>query len=129
MSDQSQWATPPAHTPTPTPTPDWYQHPVAAQLPPHPRANAALVLGILSACGLVIGVTLLLGPLAWYYGAAAMRGIDREPARWGGRGTAKAGFILGVIGTGLLALAMLLLLVVIGGLAVVSGFDSGYPAQ
>ncbi|MGJ9422016.1 DUF4190 domain-containing protein [Aeromicrobium sp. CF3.5] len=123
MSDQQQWAAPP----TDTPPPGWYQHPAPVHLPQHPRANAALALGIISVCGLVVGVTLVVGPLAWYYGAAAMRDIDREPTRWSGRGTAKAGFILGIIGTGLLALAMLLLLVVIGGLAIVSGFDSGYP--
>lgn len=124
MSDQQQWASPPTHTPPP----GWYQHPTPVSLPQHPRANAALVLGIVSVCGLVVGVTLVVGPLAWYYGASAMRDIDREPTRWIGRGTAKAGFILGIIGTGMLAMVMLLLLVAIGGLAIVSGFDSGYPS-
>lgn len=131
MSDQQQWAAAPAQPQQPAPPapPDWYQYPAPVRLPPHPRATAALVLGIVSVVGLVVGVTLVLGPLAWYYGAVAMRGIDREPTRWGGRGAAKAGLIMGMIGTGLLALLMLLLLVVIGGLAVVSGFDSGYPTS
>lgn len=97
------------------------------QLPQHPRANAAMAMGIVSVCGIVVGVTLVVGPLAWYFGAKAMRDIDREPTRWGGRGTAKTGLVLGIIGTALLGIAMLFLLVVIGGLALVNGFDSGYP--
>lgn len=123
MSDQQQWAPQPTYPPPPI----WYQYPAPIQLPSHPRANAALALGIVSVCGLVVGVTLIVGPLAWYYGAVAMREIDREPGRWGGRGTAKTGFIFGIVGTALLMLLLLLLLVIIGGLALVSGFDSGYP--
>lgn len=90
--------------------------------PQHPRATAALTLGILAVVGLPI-----LGPLAWYYGASTMRAIDREPGRWQGRGQAKAGLVMGVVGTGLLALGTAFLLLVVGGIAAINGVDSGYP--
>ena len=114
-----------AHQPAPAP---WHPYPAPAVAPPnHPRATAALTLGIVAVCGLVVGLTLALGPLAWYYGATAVRDIDREPGRWGGRGNAKAGLVLGVIASGLLLLALLVLAVAAGGIALVNGFDSGYP--
>jgi hypothetical protein len=84
------------------------------------------VLGILSVCSLVVGVTAVLGPLAWYYGATSMRDIDREPRRWSGRSEAKAGMIMGIAGTAVLAFAIVLIVVVVSGIALVNGVDTGY---
>ncbi len=78
------------------------------QQPPqdHPRAMTALILGIL---GLVIcGI---LAPFAWRIGKQAMDEIDASGGRIGGRGTAQAGYILGIIGTVLLVLGLLVLVV------------------
>ncbi len=95
--------------------------PPPATLPLHPRSTAALTLGILSVVGLAV-----VAPLAWYYGIATMRAIDREPGRWQGRGQAHAGLIMGVIGTVMLALGTALLLLIVAGIAVINAFDSGY---
>lgn len=91
--------------------------------PQHPRATAALTLGILGVLGLAV-----VAPLAWYYGTTTMRDIDREPGRWQGRGQAKAGLVMGIIGTGLLVLGTIFLLLIVTGLAVINGYDSGYPS-
>ncbi len=65
--------------------------------PDHPRATTALVLGILSLvlCGLI-------GPFAWAIGRSTLAEIDASGGRWGGRGQAQAGYVLGVIATVLL---------------------------
>ena len=69
----------------------------------------------------------VLGPLAWYFGVATMRDMDREPGRWQGRGQAKAGLIMGIIGSAFLVLTLLVLLLFVAGIALINGFDSGYP--
>jgi uncharacterized membrane protein YjgN (DUF898 family) len=71
----------------------------------HPRATTALVLGIL---GLVIcGI---LAPFAWRIGKQAVDEIDASGGQLGGRGQAQAGYILGIIGSVLLILAVIGLL-------------------
>jgi hypothetical protein len=86
-------------------------HPYPAGPQKHPQSTTALVLGILSlvVCG-------LLGPFAWSIGAKAVKEIDAAPWTYGGRSEANAGRIMGIIGTGLLALSVLALvgLLVIG---------------
>lgn len=94
--------------------------------PSAPGAAASLVLGICSVAGVVLVVPLLLGPLAWYLGASAQRTAQREPARWSGAGPARAGMILGIVASGLLAATLLLLTAALAGLAVVHGHDAGY---
>jgi len=70
----------------------------------------ALVLGLVSVCGaFACLVPILASPFAWYIGAKACREIDREPGRWSGRGEAKAGMVLGIVGTVLMVLAILAL--------------------
>ena len=69
-------------------------------------------------------------PFAWWIGAKAVKEIDADPARYGGRGEAMAGKVMGIIGTVLLILGIL----AIGGFIVLAvtaggfweGFDSGY---
>ena len=70
--------------------------------PDHPRATVALILGILGivACSIV-------APFALVIGRRSVTEIDASGGRLGGRGMAQAGFILGVIGTVILALSLI----------------------
>lgn len=62
------------------------------------RAKSALLLGLVSVfcCGFLTGI-----PAIWV-GLRAIRDIDASDGRLRGRGTAKAGIVLGVIGSVLL---------------------------
>jgi hypothetical protein len=74
----------------------------------HGGALASMIVGIVSlvlAC--LYGVGLLGAPVAWWLGAKAKREIDASQGRLAGRGMAQAGFILGIIGTVLLVLAVI----------------------
>lgn len=83
-------------------------------VPNHPSANTALVLGIVAlGGGFVCGLPVLAGPFAWYMGAKVKREIDAEPMRYGGRGEANAGMILGIVATVLLGLAVLAVIAVV----------------
>ncbi|MGA8986739.1 DUF4190 domain-containing protein [Aeromicrobium sp.] len=98
-----------------------------AQPPAHPRATTALILGLVGVAGFfVLIVPVVVCPLAWYYGAVAEREAEREPLRWRGGGAAKAGLVLGIIGTALLGVLLLLLLVVASLALLASRFDAGY---
>lgn len=81
--------------------------------PESSQATTALVLGIL---GIVIcGV---LAPFAWNIGNKELAAIDagrRDPSN---RGTANAGRILGIIGTVLLGIGLVLFVLFIGGVFV-----------
>lgn len=83
--------------------------------PDHPQASTALIVGIIGLAGglTFCGVPLLASPFAWAIGQRAKNEIDREPDRWGGRSHANTGMILGIIGTALLALALIGLFVVV----------------
>jgi hypothetical protein len=88
--------------------------------PDHPRATTSLVLGIL-------GVVLcqVLGPFAWKIGRQTVDEIDAAQGRLGGRGAAQAGYVLGIVGTVLLGLAViyvLFILVIVGGAFMSSDF-------
>ncbi len=74
----------------------------------HPKATTSLVLGILGfvVCG-------VLSPFAWRMGKRAVAEIDASQGQLGGRGSAQAGYVLGLIGTILLVLAVLLLVLVV----------------
>ena len=79
----------------------------------HPQSTTILVLGIL---GLV--VCSVLAPIAWVMGNRAVAEIDASNGTLGGRSNANIGRILGIIGTVLLVLGVLVfLLVVIGAFA------------
>ncbi len=81
------------------------------------QAITALVLGIL---GLVCCP--LLAPIAWYLGNQEVKAIreGRSPAP--GEGLAKAGSILGIIGTILLAL-WIVWIFFLGGMAILGGLS------
>lgn len=93
----------------------------APALPNHPSATTALVLsliglGSIALCG---GLLLVLSPFAWRMGATAVREIDAEPGRYGGRDQANAARIMGLVGTVLLALGIIAIVLLVS-LAVVS---------
>ena len=85
-----------------------------------------MVLGIVALVGLAVcgGITLVLAPFAWAMGSRAVREIDAEPGRYGGRDKANAGRIMGIIGTVLLVLGVLLILFLVVGLFA-AGTSSG----
>lgn len=95
-------AQPPAGPPPPPP----YSQP-GFQGPPQSsgKATAALVLGLvgLFLCPLICSI------LAIVFGKQAMDEIDQNPGMTG-RGSAKAGFILGIVGTSLSALGIIIIL-------------------
>lgn len=81
-------------------------------LPPeHPSATTGMVLGIVGLVGIMTcgGITLVLSPFAWAIGGRAVREIDASPGRYRGREKANAGRIMGIIGTVLLALGVLVI--------------------
>lgn len=65
----------------------------------HPNAMPSLVMGI-------IGLTFFspLAPFAWYMAAKGQRQARLDPGRWRTGGIITAGKVLGIIGTGILAL-------------------------
>lgn len=80
------------------------------------QATTTLVLGILGivCCG-------VLAPIAWYLGKQELDAIRRGELPPAGEGSAKAGMILGIIGTILLGLGILWLLL-LGGIGFLSEF-------
>jgi hypothetical protein len=94
--------------------PQPYGQPAYGQAPQsHGGATTSMWLGIGSLASVLLAmaccVTLpgvLAAPFAWWLGAKAKREIDAEPGRFGNRGMAQAGFILGIIGTILGVLAI-----------------------
>ena len=79
-----------------------YGRPPMAYAPDHPKATTSLVLGILGmvVCGLI-------APFAWRIGKRTLDEIDGSHGQLGGRGTAQAGYVLGIIGTVVLLLGLL----------------------
>jgi Domain of unknown function (DUF4190) len=87
----------------PTQTPFAYQNP-----PNAPGAVPALVLGILG-----LAFCALCAPFAVWQGQRARQAVDRSGGALGGRGMATAGFVTGIIGSVLLAIAVLGLIVLV----------------
>lgn len=73
----------------------------------HPSATTSLVLGIL---GLVLFPPL--APVAWAMAARGRREAALQPGRYRTSGSLQAGYVLGVIGTVVLALVVLVIVVV-----------------
>lgn len=85
----------------------WPGYVYAPQPPKHPHSVTALVLGIVSvAAGVACYLPLLVAPVAWVLGHKAMKEIDASGGRYSGRGEAKAGMILGIVGTAILVIAL-----------------------
>lgn len=79
------------------------------------KPTISLILGILGivCCG-------LLAPVAWVMGSSELKAIKAGTSPAAGEGLAKAGMILGIIGTVLLVLTFLWIFFA-GGLAIVQG--------
>jgi hypothetical protein len=90
-----------------------------AQPPNHPQSTTALVLGLVGLIGgCVCGLPLLVAPFAWVVGAKVKREIAASNGQLGGESSAQAGFVMGIIGTVLLALALVaIVLVLVAGIA------------
>jgi len=71
----------------------------------HPQTTTILILGILG-----LAVCQILGPFAWSMGNKALREIDSSNGQLGGRDTANVGRILGIIGTAILVLGVVVVL-------------------
>ncbi len=89
----------------PGPPPSYPPYQAYYAPPDHPQAGTTLVLGIL---GLVVcGV---LAPFAWSMGNRVLTEIDSSQGHLGGRSSANAGRIMGIIGTVLLGFSLLVLI-------------------
>ncbi|MDX6296545.1 MAG: hypothetical protein QOI51_402 [Nocardioidaceae bacterium] len=94
---------PPGYNPYPSGGPDYPYRPVQDQ----GQATTALVLGILG-----LAVCQIIAPIALVIGRNSMKEIDASGGQLGGRGKALAGFIMGIIGTVILVVGVLLLALV-----------------
>ena len=75
----------------------------AAPTADHPQSTTVLVLGIVS-----LVVCSILGPFAWMMGNRVVREIDASRGLLGGRSSANAGRICGIIATVLLGLGLVI---------------------
>lgn len=87
--------------------------------PNHPRATLALALGITGLAGglFFCGVPLLVSPFAWVVGHRALRDIRAAAGRLGGESSAQAGMVMGIVGTVLLFVFVIVVALVVIGLA------------
>lgn len=110
-----------------------YGPPMPVRPPDHPKATTAMVLGIVSvAGGMFCYLPFFVAPFAWVMGGKAVREIDASQGKLGGRGMAQAGYILGIIGSVLLCIALLVIAVfvailVIGAVATSSTNSGDIP--
>jgi len=96
--------------PQPPPPPGWVP-PAYQPLPPrHREADKVLVLGLVGIIGgFVCYLPILLAPFAWVIGNRVVREIERSQGHLSGHEAANTGRILGMVGTGLLVVGVLLL--------------------
>ncbi len=117
---QPTYSTPPgssapyAYPPAPGGIPGQYAG-YTAVAPAHPQSTLALVLGLVGLVGglFVCGLPLLVSPFAWAIGRSSLKGIRESQGRLSGESNARAGMIMGIIGTVLLILAIAALIAVI----------------
>lgn len=67
--------------------------------PDHPDSTTVLILGIVG-----MAVCQVVAPFAWVKGARVKREIDASGGRLGGRSAVQVGYVLGIVGSVLLAL-------------------------
>lgn len=79
-------------------------HPTT-ELPEHPQATIAMVLGIIGVCGFHI-----CAPIAWYLASKAKKEIAAAPGTYQEGGSLQAGYVMGIIGTIMLILAVIIVI-------------------
>lgn len=78
-----------------------------------------MALGITALVGtFMCPLIVVLGPFAWVMGKRAMDEIDEAAGALGGRGSAQAGYICGIIATVLLSLGVAAFLSIVIGVAI-----------
>lgn len=88
--------------------------PYGAPVADHPRATVAMVLGIVGLVGgLSCGLGFLISPFAWAIGGKAVREIRASGGHYGGESQARAGQVLGIVGTVLMALIVVAIVVIV----------------
>lgn len=97
-------------------------------LPDHPQSTLALVLGLVGLVGAFVfcGLPLLVSPFAWALGRNALTEIRASQGRLGGESQARAGMIMGIIGTVVLVLAVL---AIIGFVALITISETSAPGS
>ena len=80
--------------------------------PNHPQATTAMVLGLVGLVGALAlcGLPLVVSPFAWALGRNSLKEIEASHGRLGGESTARAGMVMGIIGTILLGLGLLMII-------------------
>ena len=101
--------------------PGYPAQPPMQYAPDHPKATTVLVLGILGivVCGII-------APFAWSMGKKTIAEIDASNGMVGGRGAANAGYILGIVGTVILGLSVLMVIFFFGILGLGALSSTGY---
>lgn len=108
--------------------PPMYGTGYAQAAPMHGSATTALVLGIIGlAGGMVCWLPIFAAPFAWAIGRKSLKEIEASQGRLRGQGEAKAGMVMGIIGTVLLILGIVAIVAVVAiGIAADSG--DGYSS-
>ncbi|GGD21005.1 DUF4190 domain-containing protein [Nocardioides daphniae] len=101
---------------------------LAPAKPNHPSATTSMVLGIIGLGSLVIacGIGLVLSPFAWVMGSKAVKEIDASNGQLGGRDQARAGQIMGIIGSVILVLGIIAIIAFIAFAVSVGSSESVY---
>ena len=121
---QAPYGQVPYGQPYPYPAPGWPGY----QLPDHPKGNLAFILGLIAVPGAfaTCGLAIFAAPFAWYYAVRARHDMRLAPGQYGGESKVTTGLVLGIIGTVLLVLGILLVILVAGFAIMDPGsFDSG----
>ncbi len=71
------------------------------------------VLGLLSLFGIGFSLLLILGPVAWVLGSKARREIASNPGEYRASPLLRAGWIMGIISTVVLALVIVFLIILL----------------
>jgi hypothetical protein len=106
MSEQ-----PPDDAPPPPQNPYYPSTGPAFPAPDHPQTALILILGIIG-----VSVAQVCAPFAWYFGNKAKAEIEASNGALGGLGMVNAGRIMGIVGTVILALS---LLIVVGAVVII----------
>ena len=104
-----------------------FQQPNYGMQQKEPQATTALVLGIVGLSSIVfcVGVLLILSPFAWSLGSKSLKEIEASRGALGGADQARAGMIMGIIGTVILVLGILAIAALVA-VAIASAGSSNY---